>query len=190
MLLATTAVAAPDTTTASKSHGELWQSIMDESFDNTVVLQDPMLDPALPPPTSEWYPDRLQAPGWDSDHGRYADEWAHPKTKAVSWGAKDNPFTLQQLQSALREHENLGAPGATPVHATSSVAHAPVLDPVFDPLDAAYNAGNTSNTFDPNRSYVTLSWGRWKNSHTPLPTGNTPRESTRSCHSSTTTETP
>ena len=166
MMLATTAVVAPDTTIASESHGELWQNIMNESFEHTVVLQDPMHDPALPPPTSEWHPDRLQAPGWDSGQGRYADEWAHPKANAVSWGADDKPFTLRQLQSALREHENLGATVATPIHATSSVAHTPVLDPVFDPLDTAYNASNASNTFAQDESFMTLLGSLGKLSYT------------------------
>ena len=156
MLLATTAVAAPTTTTASDSHSELWQSIMDESFDNSVVLQDPMLDPDLPLPTSGWNPDQLSAPGWDPTQGRYDDTWAHPKAKAVSWGPDDKPFTLQQLQAALREHNNLEATTATPVYATRSAVHAPVVDPVFDPLNMACSANETSNPSAHDESYMTL----------------------------------
>ena len=98
MLLATTAVTSPDSTTASKSHGEIWQSITDESFDNTVVLQDPMLDPALPPPTSGWNPDRL-------------DEWALFNDQGGlmgSGGQPDHPSATPSYLTRTRAHGRHG----------------------------------------------------------------------------------
>ena len=47
----------------ARHHGELWQGIMDDSFDNTVVLHNPLLGLDLPPPTSGWSSDRPRAPG-------------------------------------------------------------------------------------------------------------------------------